>query len=90
MFAGELRAFQSRFDQIEDELHKKRAELREALQHDGTIVGMKKVQPTNVNGDQIHLTVESVTLEPVQDFPQDNRSDATVKIILFKSSDSKL
>lgn len=71
---------QNRFDQIEDELHKKRAELREALCQDGAMVGMHQSRPTKVNGDGIHVGLRgSVTLEPMQgNYRHDDESDEMV------------
>lgn len=60
-----------RFEQIEDELHKKRAELREALRQESGMVGMHPARLTKVNGDGIRhreIPVEnrgSVTLKPI-------------------------
>ena len=37
--SGQLKLLQRRFDLLEDELHKKRAELREALRQDVVVQG---------------------------------------------------
>ena len=69
MFVGQLQGLQKRFDQVEDELQKKRAELREALCQDNGMVGMHQARLTKVNGDGIHREMTqsqrgTMTLKP--------------------------
>jgi len=61
---------QKRFDQVEEELHKKRAELREALRQDGgpgTLIPIKPAEspigPVRTNGGGPKHPRTSVTLE---------------------------
>ncbi len=84
--AGQLKHIQRRFDQLEEELHKKRAELREALRQDGggppgVLLPTKIPESGSVRtngGSKNHRS--SVTLElladPVSLRPEEDLDDA--------------